>query len=148
MGCCNEGNVYAEVEEAATTQVPYFKLPQVVHAQYRVNGHPLAALVFTLLTDAPPGSRYAAPVVLSDGSIEYARVDGDPPPDIDGYERCQDNPWKFLPLWPACAVRMQGTRRERSGAIDVVMLCQHPEHERFGKPVKYVGCSACPLRRV
>lgn len=95
------------------------------------------------------GAPYPLPRITESGDIIYAQRDValKPPPDIDGYVRDQDDPWRFHPLWTECVMRIHGTRRNRStGAINVVMICNHPQCAYRGGRIAYTDCNTCPHR--
>lgn len=130
-------------------QVPFditkLGLPQVVYVAY--NG--LSDLQHTLPIYDGVQRQFQRPVFSPDGSLEYPRLSGDetPPDEIDGYERDPDNAWKFHPIWPECALRLQGTELKPNGCIDVVMVCNNPETSTFGKKVTCETCTGCPVKR-
>jgi len=88
--------------------------------------------------------------IEEDGVIVYEKEEGDwePPRDINGYERDPDDPWRFIPLWPPCAMRHQiGVRYASCGCIGIVMRCSHPEHPKHMDRVGHEDCQACPFRK-
>jgi hypothetical protein len=95
------------------------------------------------------GAYYSLPRVASDGTIIYAQEHDDqkPPPDINGYMRCADDPFRFYPLWGECLMRMGGLRYNRDfGFVDVVMICNHPACPHAGKYLSVVDCVSCSNR--
>jgi hypothetical protein len=120
------------------------KIPTSVHA-----GVSLKNLGFTLPPDDGLVRLYPRPKFHEDGSIEYTNGGGAPPPEINGYKRDSHNPRLFHPIWPECVMRMQGTKMDRkTGAIDLVMVCNHPEvKDHFMKNVPADACVGCPSRK-
>lgn len=121
-------------------------LPQSVH---RPQGYGLASIRHTIYDDGKE-RMYSFPKIHDDGTVEYDRkgTEPEPPPDIRGYRRDADNPFLFHPAWPDCSFRMQGARIDQNtGALQLVMVCNHPEAEHFGKYVSAVNCDECPVRK-
>lgn len=119
-------------------------LPQI----YYVPSRPLADLRYSLPIHDGVQRQFQRPVFSDDSSLEYPRLAGDttPPDDIDGFQRDQDNPWLFHPVWLECAVRAEGTKLKPNGCIDVVMACNNPAAPTFMKPVKCATCQTCVFR--
>lgn len=112
-------------------------------------GNRLHVLGLTLSDNPNPDAYYSLPKVTSDGSIIYAqeREDQSPPPEINGYIRCVDDPFRFAPLWDECLMRIVGTTYNRvCGYIDVVMICNHPDCQYAGKRLTVLECESCPHR--
>jgi hypothetical protein len=83
-----------------------------------------------------------------DGTIVYEREEGEPPRDINGYQRDPDNPLRFTPLWPDCRLRHPtAVRFANCGCIDVIMRCNNPALPRFADRVKHTTCQECPQRK-
>jgi hypothetical protein len=81
----------------------------------------------------------------ADGSIRYPQETGEPPREINGYERVGD--WSFRPLWPPCALRHGvAIRLALCGCIDIIMRCNNPRCPKFADRVKHTDCLVCPLR--
>jgi len=96
-----------------------------------------------------PDSFYDLPHIADDGSIIYAeRYEGQPtPPAVHGYHRNSDDPWRFHPLWTECAMRIHGTsRNRRNGTINIIMICNHPQHPKQGIRLAHTDCNECLLR--
>lgn len=88
--------------------------------------------------------------IEKDGVIVYEKEEGDwePPQDINGYERDSHDPWRFIPLWPPCAMRHQiGVRYASCGCIGIVMRCNHPRHPKHTDRVGHEDCQTCPFRK-
>ena len=80
------------------------------------------------------------------GAIVYEKENWEPPRDIDGYRRDPQDPWRFLPLWPVCALRLcTGVRLVNCGCIGVIMRCNDPRSTVLGQQVKYSQCAQCKL---
>lgn len=141
MSCCNEN---AKAPSQASIDRILDSIPPSVHF-----GVSLKDLGFTLPPDDGVHRLYPRPKFHEDGSIEYTNGGGDPPPEINGYKRDALNPRLYHPIWPECALRMQGTKMTRkTGAIDVVMVCNNPEvKEHFMRNVTAETCVNCPLRK-
>lgn len=119
------------------------QLPQVVESA----DNSLKGLALTFPIDDGVERKFGRPKVLADGSIEY-RASVEHPPEINGYARDASNPCLFRPLWPACQLRMQGTKMDRNtGAIDVSMVCTCSEAAKAMLYVSVPDCEGCPFRR-
>jgi hypothetical protein len=130
------------------TQHPKLNHPAKVPFQVPTGytGCTLASLA-RALPEPIPGTPYALPRVAVDGTIIYAHDEQPPPPDINGYRRNLDDPWRFHPLWNECTMRIHGTsRNRRSGAINVVMICNHPNSPHQGVRLTHPHCADCLLR--
>jgi hypothetical protein len=96
-----------------------------------------------------PGTPYNLPRITGKGVIIYTpNFEGQlPPPEINGYQRDFDDPWRFYPLWKECVMRIHGTSRNRQrGSINVRMICNHPECQYAGKYVTVLECETCSYR--
>ena len=83
-----------------------------------------------------------------DGTIVYEQQEGEPPRDINGYQRDPDNPFRFTPLWSDCRLRHQtAVRFANCGCIDVIMRCNNPALPQFADRVKHTTCQECPQRK-
>jgi len=84
-----------------------------------------------------------------DGTIVYEQGDGDEPPnDIDGYQRDPNDPFRFIPLWLPCQLRIQNAVRYADcGCINVIMRCNNPAIPLFGELVTHTQCQHCPERK-
>jgi len=81
-----------------------------------------------------------------DGTIIYEQG-GEPPLDINGYQRDPNNAFRFTPLWPECHLRHTiGIRYAKCGCINVIMRCNNPDAPQFVDRVKYEQCQACEVR--
>ena len=104
------------------------------------------------LTLPPPDQEqrtFPRPIFEPDGAISYPVGDNDwePPRDISGYVRDPNNPWRFLPLWLPCGLRLpKAFLKAACGCIDISMQCNHPEAATFGQPVPYTACKTCQHR--
>lgn len=106
----------------------------------------LQSLAHTLPPADGIARHFERPMFLSDGSIEYPPSQR-PPPDINGYERDPKNHCLFKPLWNECGARMHGTKTKRSGAINVVMICNNPQATDYTKYLTHEQCLNCPVRK-
>ena len=96
-----------------------------------------------------PNTLYELPYITDDGTIIYTKTNANqtPPPEINGYSRDPDDLWCFHPLWPECAMRIHGlTRKRHTGAINIVMLCNHPESPQQSQRLTHHDCLNCSLR--
>lgn len=112
----------------------FAEVPPIMVAPY---GSGLKCLEFTLLPDTPI-------VIHDDGSIEYAPRDLFPP-EISGYTRDSGNPFLFHPKWPLCEQRYHGTKMNKEGFIDVIMLCDCKDVPQYRKQVCVEECLHCPM---
>ena len=109
----------------------------------------LQAIELTLPPADQEQRTFTRPVFEPDGAITYPMRDGDwePPRDISGYVRDPHNPWRFLPLWLPCALRLpQGFHQGACGCIGLNMRCNQPLGPTFGQQVPYTTCRECPQR--
>ncbi len=84
-----------------------------------------------------------------DGSIVYEKGEGEwePPRNVNGYVRDPQNPWRLLPLWLPCRLRMATAFRTAAcGCIGLHMRCNQPQAPMFGQQVPYTTCKTCPHR--
>ena len=82
-----------------------------------------------------------------DGAIVYEKDGWELPREIDGYQRDPNNAWRFIPLWPICALRHQtAVRFANCGCINVVMRCNNPQCDLFVQRVGHTQCETCPNR--
>jgi hypothetical protein len=80
----------------------------------------------------------------ANGAIVYEKEGWEPPRDVDGYVRDPGDPWRLLPLWPICALRLAtGVRLANCGCVGVIMRCNDPRSPLFGQQVKYGQCAQC-----
>jgi hypothetical protein len=130
-------------------QVDFTKinLPQIYHAP-NPGTNPLQQMQYALPPFDGVKRDFQRPVFEDDGSIEYPKLNGDfePPPNIEGYVRDKNNPWRFTPEWPECASRYHGVKMRPCGSIQVKMACQNPESEHNGENVTCEDCQGCPVR--
>jgi hypothetical protein len=91
--------------------------------------------------------QFQRPVFAKDGSFEYPRTGDVPPDEVDGYQRDPENGWRFVPVWPACRLRLMGTRMKPNGCIEIVAMCNNPALPIFGKPVICQTCTDCEARK-
>jgi len=125
------------------------KTREAFHAPQGYTGCALSTLAYALPDDPLPQADYSLPSIDRDGVITYTpSYDGqEPPPAINGYCRDLANLWRFTPLWPECAMRIHGvTRNRKTGCINVVMICNHPEDPEYGRRLVHKHCQACPFR--
>jgi len=146
MSCC-DGETPSKPLAKTQEQIDAIMsgLPQTVIAASDPK-HPLASSIRNSMP-MPGLGTYSLPTVHNAGSIEYAPVDAQPPPEPNGYLRDPQNPWLFHPVWPECQLRMAGVRKDKSGVIDVKMVCNNPGVPQFMKFVKADDCAACTKRK-
>jgi hypothetical protein len=92
---------------------------------------------------------FARPVFNMNGSIEYPRRAGDwePPQDIEGWVRDNENKWLFRPLFPPCTYRhCTAFFKANCGCISIVSRCTNPLAITFGERITPEICNACPVR--
>ena len=109
----------------------------------------LKAIELTLPSPDQEQRTFPRPIFEPDGAISYPVGDNDwePPRDISGYIRDPNNPWRFLPLWLPCGLRLpKAFLKAACGCIDINMQCNHPEAATFGQPVPYTACKTCQHR--
>ena len=109
----------------------------------------LQAIELTLPPAEQESQTRPRPVFEPDGAIRYPVRDNDwePPRDINGYVRDPDNPWRFLPLWLPCGLRLpQGFIRATCGCIGLNMRCNQPQAPTFGQQVPSTTCKTCQHR--
>ena len=84
------------------------------------------------------------PVIFEpSGAIVYEN-NGDPPLEINGYQRDLENPFRFTSLWPECSLRHGvGVRYVKCGCINVIMRCNNPASPNFADRVKHTECQQC-----
>lgn len=99
------------------------------------------------LPSATPVQRsFGQPKLLADGSLVYPKTGWEPPPPHPGYKPKPDDPWTFIPTWPACSFREPSNRVKPCGCLDVRMICTSEKSGHLNQRVTPAICSACPLR--
>jgi hypothetical protein len=88
---------------------------------------------------------FPQPKILPDGSIQYEKTGWEPPGPHPGYERKQDDPWTFVPLWRPCEHRQMANRVKPCGCIDVRMFCMHSGCGQYRRRVTPEVCRGCPF---
>ena len=84
-----------------------------------------------------------------DGSVMYVKKGQEPPPDLDGFSRDPQNPWRFIPLWQACDWRYQTQYLKQCGALAVRTTCRNPDGPTGkGQVVEFNHCQACQLCKI
>ena len=114
----------------------------------------LKAIALTLPVESPEkvaDRTFKTPIFHDDGSIEYPKgeKDWEPPQNINGYVRDEQNKWLFHPLWVPCQLRHQmAFMKANCGCIDVIMRCTNPQAPEFGQRLSHEVCAKCPFRKI
>jgi hypothetical protein len=138
MGCCDG-------QTSDTYDVYDYVAPVLRESKYGFK-----AMEDTLPFDDGVKRDFQRPFFHDDGSIEYPVRGDEPgiPPDINGYKRDPDNLHLFHPQWNDCQYRLQGTHIIGGcGAIEVVMVCQHGQSQRYLKELQTKHCEMCRFRQ-
>lgn len=108
------------------------------------------SILRAMLPEHPtPDAYYSLPKIMEDGTIIYAEeFEGQkPPPEINGYLRSPDDPFRFYPQWNECQMRIIGLRYDRTrGSINVSMICNNPGCKHSGHRLTVLECHDCDCR--
>jgi len=107
------------------------------------------SLALTPIPKEPPHIRRFR--VEDDGSIVYERrkEDWEPPKDVEGFQRDQDDPWKFVSQWPECCHRsVQSNFAAGCGFVRLRMACTHPDLNIADGQLTYQKCCQCLKREI
>jgi hypothetical protein len=143
MGCphCPDHRPPAATERPSVQGAP---LPPGQTGYVVYDGGPPQTPMVTVRNIIP--QREGMPVVDNEGAIEYP-IDRDPPQLLEGYERKSSNPWRLVPVWSPCQLRMYAvSTREDCNCVNISGVCNHPASEHFTQVVTHAGCQACAVR--
>jgi len=121
----------------------------VSHFPSGFTGNRMSVLRLMLPENPASGTYYSLPKIMEDGTVIYAEeFEGQtPPPEINGYVRSPDDSFRFLPQWDECQMRIIGLRYNRvTGAINITMICNHPECKYSGRRLTVLECRSCEQR--
>jgi hypothetical protein len=88
----------------------------------------------------------------ADGSIWYERDESlhvfqEPPREINGYERCPSDPYRFIPLWNKCQNRFcTPVRLSLCGCVNFIVRCTNTRCPMYGHRIKHTDCEQCKER--